>query len=73
MDLLTLVGLATRFMELAFNTVVRGLNLKKLMEQVCEQGSEHHAAMARSHCAAIVNETVTAYLGWDMYVHDQAG
>jgi len=44
-------------------------NLQKLLKFICKQGFEHHCAMVRSHCAAVVNEAATTYLGWDMYVH----
>lgn len=44
-------------------------NLQRLMNSICKQGFEHHVAMVRSRCANIVNEAVTTYLGWDMYVH----
>ena len=37
---------------------------------ICKQGFEHHVAMVRSHCAAVVNEAVTTYLGWDVYLHE---
>ncbi len=45
-------------------------NLQRLMKTICKQGFEHHCALVRSHCARAVNEAVTTYLGWDMYVHE---
>lgn len=44
--------------------------LQSLLKLICKQGFEHHCAMARSHCADIVKEAVTTYLGWDLYVHE---
>jgi L-fucose isomerase-like protein len=44
-------------------------NLQGLLKFICKQGFEHHCAMVRSHCADIVNEAVTTYLGWDFYMH----
>jgi hypothetical protein len=26
--------------------------------------------MVRSHCAQVIREAVTTYLGWDLYVHE---
>ena len=45
-------------------------NLQKLLKLICKQGFEHHCAMVRTHCAAIVHEAVTTYLGWDMVLHE---
>ncbi len=44
--------------------------LQKLLKYLCKEGFEHHAAMVRSHCAAIVREAVETYMGWDLYVHE---
>jgi len=44
-------------------------NLPLLLKYICKQGFEHHVSMVRSHCAAIVNEAVTTYLGWDLHLH----
>ena len=30
---------------------------------------EHHVAMARTHCARVLHEAITKYLGWDLYCH----
>jgi L-fucose isomerase-like protein len=49
--------------------VCRVPSLQKLLKHICKAGFEHHSAMVRSHCAAIVTEAVTTYLGWDLYVH----
>lgn len=45
-------------------------HLQKLLKYICKQGFEHHCAMVRSHCADIIQEAVTTYLGWDLYVHE---
>jgi L-fucose isomerase-like protein len=45
-------------------------NLQRLLKFICKQGFEHHVAMVRSHCAQVVLEAVTTYLGWDMYAHE---
>jgi len=45
-------------------------NLQRLLKFICKQGFEHHCAVVRTHCAAIVHEAATVYLGWDMYLHE---
>jgi L-fucose isomerase-like protein len=49
--------------------VCRVPDLQRLLKFVCKQGFEHHCAMVRSHCAAIINEAAATYLGWDMHLH----
>jgi L-fucose isomerase-like protein len=49
--------------------VCRVRSLQKLMKYLCKNGFEHHVAMVRSHCADIIDEAVTTYLGWEMYRH----
>jgi len=44
-------------------------NMQKLFETICRQGFEHHTAMVRTHCASVVAEAASTYLGWDMLVH----
>jgi L-fucose isomerase-like protein len=44
--------------------------LPRLMKTICRQGFEHHVCMVRTHCADIVNEALSTYLGWDMLVHE---
>jgi L-fucose isomerase-like protein len=53
--------------------VVRVPGLQALMQVVCLNGFEHHAAMNRSHTAAAVAEGLGRYLGWDVYRHVGAG
>jgi hypothetical protein len=50
--------------------VVRVPRLPKLMQYICRNGFEHHAAMNGSHCAAAVAEGLENYLGWDVYHHN---
>ena len=43
--------------------------LQALMRHICKHGSEHHAAMNRSHAAAVLHEAFTTYFGWEVYYH----
>jgi L-fucose isomerase-like protein len=43
--------------------------LRDLMAYMCQNGFEHHVAMVRTHCAEVLHEAVTKYLGWDLYYH----
>jgi L-fucose isomerase-like protein len=45
-------------------------DLQGMMDYVCKNGFEHHVAMVRSHCADILNEAISTYLGWDLYYHN---
>jgi L-fucose isomerase-like protein len=49
--------------------VVEIPQLRKLMQYICKQGFEHHAAMNGSQCASSVAEALGNYLGWDVYHH----
>jgi len=49
--------------------VVEVPQLQCLMKHVCKNGFEHHAAMNRSHSAAVLNEAFTTYFDWDVYYH----
>lgn len=44
-------------------------NLRALLRHICQNGFEHHVAMARTHCARVLDEAVSKYLGWDLYYH----
>jgi L-fucose isomerase-like protein len=46
-------------------------NLQSLMDYVCKNGFEHHVALTRDHCADVLHEALTTYLGWDLYHHNQ--
>jgi L-fucose isomerase-like protein len=50
--------------------VVHVPRLPKLMQYICRNGFEHHAAMNGSHCAAAVAEGLENYLGWEVYHHN---
>jgi len=43
--------------------------LRELMGLVCQNGFEHHVAMARGHCADVLEEAICKYLDWDLYRH----
>ena len=45
--------------------------LQQLMQVICKNGFEHHAAINASHCAKAVAEALENYMGWDVYYHDQ--
>jgi L-fucose isomerase-like protein len=49
--------------------VVRVQKLRELMQFICLNGFEHHAAMNGSHCATPTSEALSKYLGWDVYLH----
>lgn len=49
--------------------VVQVPQLQKLMQYVCRNGFEHHAAMTNTYTASILNEAFTTYFGWDTYYH----
>jgi L-fucose isomerase-like protein len=50
--------------------VVQVGNLPRLMQYICKNGFEHHAAMNGSHCASAVTEALGNYLGWEIYHHN---
>jgi L-fucose isomerase-like protein len=49
--------------------VVRVPQLQELMQFICLNGFEHHAAMNASHCAGPAAEALSKYLAWDVYLH----
>jgi len=49
--------------------VCRVERLQQLMKFMCKSGFEHHVAMVRSHCAAVIEEAAANYLDWDVYHH----
>jgi L-fucose isomerase-like protein len=51
--------------------VVRVPALSSLLHVVCQNGFEHHAAMNRSHSAAVVSEALGRYMGWQIYHHER--
>jgi L-fucose isomerase-like protein len=50
--------------------VVKVPHLPRLMQYVCRNGFEHHAAMNGAHCATAVAEALGNYMGWDVYHHN---
>lgn len=44
-------------------------DLQGLMKYICKNGFEHHVAMNRSNSAAVLEEALGKYLGWDVYKH----
>ena len=44
-------------------------HLRELLSYMCRNGFEHHVAMTRTHCADVLHEAISNYLGWDMYYH----
>ncbi len=53
--------------------VVHVPHLPRLLQYICRNGFEHHAAMSGSHCAAAVTEALRNYLGWDVLHHGEPG
>jgi L-fucose isomerase-like protein len=49
--------------------VCRVGRLRELLGHLCQSGFEHHVAMTRTHCADVLQEAVSKYLGWDLYRH----
>ena len=43
--------------------------LRELLGYMCRNGFEHHVAMTRTHCADVLHEAISKYLGWDLYRH----
>lgn len=46
--------------------------LQKLMQVICRNGFEHHAAINRSHCATPIAEALGNYMDWNVYHHGQS-
>jgi L-fucose isomerase-like protein len=49
--------------------VCRIPNFQKLLAYICENGYEHHVAINPTRVATGVNEALSKYLGWDVYLH----
>jgi L-fucose isomerase-like protein len=47
--------------------VCRVPRLQMLMKYICKNGFEHHVAMIRSHCAAVIEEAISTYMEWELY------
>ncbi len=50
--------------------VVQVPRLRSLMQLICRNGFEHHAALTSTHCALPVAEALGNYLGWDIHHHN---
>jgi L-fucose isomerase-like protein len=50
--------------------VCRVDDLQQLLDYICKNGFEHHVAMVRDHCADVLDEAISTYLGWDLYYHN---
>jgi L-fucose isomerase-like protein len=53
--------------------VARIPKLQKLLQYICRNEFEHHAAMSPSHSAAALADAFGTYLGWDVYYHEAPG
>ena len=49
--------------------VVKVPRLQELLQFICRNGFEHHAAMTGAHCATIFADAVETYMGWPVYRH----
>ncbi|HEX3052049.1 MAG TPA: L-fucose/L-arabinose isomerase family protein [Aggregatilineaceae bacterium] len=49
--------------------VVEVPHLQKLMQHICKNGFEHHAAMTAAPTSAILAEAFENYFGWEVYQH----
>ncbi len=49
--------------------VVRIDDLQSLMQYICRMGFEHHVAASKSWVADGIDEALTTYFGWDIYMH----
>lgn len=54
------------------SAVCRVPGLQDLLDFICKEGFEHHVAMTRSHCADVLDEAISTYLGWELYHHGVA-
>jgi L-fucose isomerase-like protein len=51
--------------------VVRIPRLQELLARICEDGFEHHVALAQASVAPIIAEAFVKYLGWSVYLHSK--
>jgi L-fucose isomerase-like protein len=49
--------------------VVEVVDLQGLLQYVCKNGFEHHAAMNASHSAGVLAEAFETYFEWEVYHH----
>ncbi len=53
--------------------VVRIPCLQQLLAYICENGFEHHVALAQTRVAAVLGEALVKYLGWSVHHHAKQG
>jgi L-fucose isomerase-like protein len=51
------------------SAVCRVEDMQVLLDFICKNGFEHHVAMVRSHCVDVLEEAISSYLGWELYLH----
>ena len=49
--------------------VCRIPRLRELLGYMCQNGFEHHVAMTRTHCGAVLHEAIAKYMRWELYHH----
>jgi L-fucose isomerase-like protein len=49
--------------------VVHVPRLQRLLAYICENGFEHHVALAQARVAPVLSEALVKYLGWPVYDH----
>jgi L-fucose isomerase-like protein len=49
--------------------VVHVPDFQRLLRFICEDGFEHHTAINPSRIAFAIDEALSKYLGWDVYLH----
>jgi L-fucose isomerase-like protein len=50
--------------------VVQVPRLQELLQHICRNGFEHHAAMTGAHCAGIFADALETYLNWPVHRHN---
>jgi len=45
-------------------------DLQSLLEVICGEGFEHHAALNPGHMGGAIDEALDRYFGWEMYDHN---
>jgi L-fucose isomerase-like protein len=53
--------------------VVRIPRLQELLAYICENGFEHHVALAQARVASVLAEGLVKYLGWSVNHHTKEG
>ena len=53
--------------------VVHVPRLQELLAYICENGFEHHVALAQARVARVLSEALAKYLGWSVYRHAGEG